>query len=220
MKPKAQDRLLILAITALCLAALVYGGIAMIAWLAGRGVSFRDFDGAAWTQAIGSVAAILALVWQRSHEVWMARAEGERAAAEQQNGARRLVQMAVNICAEFADDRWPQKGTLSDSDCGFYSARVQTVAGALRRIDAHALPSWRHTESIMVAISAMDAITQELGRQTDVRVPAKGRVAKRAAVVAPAWMNGFKAMAKQFHQQLAVRAWVMEQGLDQTIDPA
>jgi hypothetical protein len=220
MKHRDQDRLLICAIAVLCLAALIYGGVAIVAWLVGRGVTIKEVDAAAWTQAVGSVAAIAALVWQRSHEVATGRESARQAAAEQQNGARRLVQVAANLCAEFADERWPLSGKLSAADRGFYSARIQAAVGALRRVDAHALPSWRHTESVLVAISAMDALNFELRRSSEITEPTRGRVARRADAAAPAWVSSFKAMAKQFQQQLVVRAWVMEQGLDQSLDPA
>ena len=63
MNPKDQDRLLIVTITLLALAALTYGAIVMVAWLSGRGVNFKEVDGAAWTQAVGSVGAIFVAIW-------------------------------------------------------------------------------------------------------------------------------------------------------------
>ncbi|KQV48744.1 hypothetical protein ASC95_22895 [Pelomonas sp. Root1217] len=63
MKPKDQDRLLIVAICLISLAGLAYGGIAMLAFLASKGTTFKEFDGPAWTQAVGSVGAILVAVW-------------------------------------------------------------------------------------------------------------------------------------------------------------
>ena len=63
MKPKDQDRLLIVAIWLIAIAGLAYGGIAMLAFLASKGTTFKEFDGPAWTQAVGSVGAILVAVW-------------------------------------------------------------------------------------------------------------------------------------------------------------
>lgn len=62
MQPRDQDRMLIVAISALCLAALAYGGLALLTILSNSGVGIKEFDPAAWTQAVGSVGALLG-VW-------------------------------------------------------------------------------------------------------------------------------------------------------------
>lgn len=218
MNQKDQDRLLVLAILVVTLAGLYYSGIALLALLANNGTTFKDFDGAAWTQAVGSVAAIGALVWQRSKETEAERSRALKMAAELQNGARRLVQGAANICAELAAEGWPGAGRLSEAGCGVYQARLLALAGALRRIDTHSLPSWRHTESVVAAISAMDALNFELGRLGAVATPVQ--TVGRLAVIDVSWYGPFKAMAEEFRKQLHGRAAAMSAGLDPAMDPA
>lgn len=172
---------------------------------------------AAWIQAVGSVAAIAALVWQRNQEAEADRAKASQAAAELQNGARRLVQASANICAEFATVEWPKQGRLSEGDCGFYQAKLQALAGALHRIDTHTLPNWRHTESVVAAIAAMQALNFELGRNGT--GPGTMHMVGRLAVVDPNWYGAFKGMAEEFRKQLHGRAAEMSAGLDPTMDP-
>jgi hypothetical protein len=215
MKDRDQDRLLTCSIAILCLAALVYGGTAMLAWLVGRGVNIKEVDAAAWTQAVGSVAAIAALFWQRSHEVAVARENARRDAAERQNGARRLVQAAANIC-DFAAEQWPVSPPLSVVDCGLLQARLQAIGGALKQVNAHALPSWKHTECVLAAVTAMDALRLELSRGLKFEPPLVDRGS--AAVVTPSWVDPFKAMAKEFGAQLQLRAVLMSTGLEPSVD--
>lgn len=217
MKPRDQDRLMWVAIFILCLAGLAYGFLWLVTILASR-ATVKDFDGAAWTQAVGSVAAIGALVWQRRHEVATERARESEKAVESQNGARRLVQAAALICTEFTADQWPPSNRLTDTDCGVYQARLQAISGALRRIDAHALPKWQHTECVMVAVAALDALHSEFGRQV-LESTKVGLLSVRAALSEESWRVSFKGMAGEFRNQLVSRVFVMSEGLDHTVDP-
>ncbi|MDG0852304.1 hypothetical protein [Roseateles puraquae] len=221
MNPKDQDRLLILAILVASIAALAYGGIAMVAWLVSRGVQIKEFDPAAWIQAVGSIAAIGALVWQRWHEVEMERKRAKAAAIDLQNGARRLVQAAAFICAEFSESSWPPSGKIDDAGCGLFEARLQALASTLKRVDAHALPRWQHTECVIVAISALEALHRELGRQVMEWGPGPaGLMQVRAALTEPNWLQSFRAMSREFRTQLFERTVTISQGLDPLMDPA
>lgn len=57
------DRLLIVTVGAVCFAAICFAMVMTLAFLHAAGITIKDFDGAAWTQAVGSVAAILVAVW-------------------------------------------------------------------------------------------------------------------------------------------------------------
>src|SRR5262245_47427799 len=63
MTTQTQTWLLRITICALVTIALSYCSLVLLAFLASKGTTFKDFDGAAWTQAIGSVGAILVAVW-------------------------------------------------------------------------------------------------------------------------------------------------------------
>ena len=95
MKPRDQDRLLIVAICVMCLAALAYCSLTLFAFLASKGVTFREFDAAAWTQAVGSIAAIAAgavgLWWQSNQQARTAK----KLKLEQQTDEASQVLMAL-----------------------------------------------------------------------------------------------------------------------------
>ncbi|WP_457446520.1 hypothetical protein [Roseateles sp. P5_E4] len=63
MAPDTARRLLICGIGVLVVASIAYCSLVLLAFLAAKGTTFKDFDGAAWTQAVGSVGAILVAVW-------------------------------------------------------------------------------------------------------------------------------------------------------------
>lgn len=94
MKPNDQDQLLIAAITALCLAALAYGGLVLLTILAHGGVAIKEFDPAAWTQAVGSVGALLG--------VWYTIKKQRQLAIEAEQRARRAAEQAAELDASTA----------------------------------------------------------------------------------------------------------------------
>lgn len=63
MSPRIQTLVLQITIYALCIVAFGYCSVLLLAFLAGKGITFKDFDGAAWTQAVGSVVAICVAIW-------------------------------------------------------------------------------------------------------------------------------------------------------------
>jgi hypothetical protein len=174
---------------------------------------------AAWLQAVGSVAAIGALVWQRRHEVRTQRERDRISALELQNGARRLVQAAVHFCEEISGPEWPASPPITDVDAAILMARVRSLAGALKQMNSHALPSWWHTEAVLVAVSAMDSLGSMLEAEVArvAALPAPYRSTPSA--VAGPWVALYKSVAGAFLSQLTLRVKVLAHGLDVSMDP-
>jgi hypothetical protein len=128
MKPNDQDRLLIVAISVLCLAALAYGGVAMLSGMAARGVTFKDFDGAAWTQAVGSVLAIAAgaagIWWQANHAATL---------EQQQENKRQRHELRAAMLAALSLQRELLEGIAAIKDLDTYAKFVMSASSSRAR---------------------------------------------------------------------------------------
>lgn len=120
---------------------------------------YQDQQAPAWVQAFGSILAIVGsgviFALQRSSE----HLDRKRVAAEAElqhiEGARRLLQGAINICLKL-------RRALDDQDSNSLRrtriavmTELSGVADALSAIEAFKLSRWWHTEAVVTARNAM-----------------------------------------------------------------
>lgn len=117
MSPRAQTVLLQVLICSLATAALTYCSLLFLTVLANNGMTFKDFDGAAWTQALGSIAAIVAAIFIASRQS-MAELDFRRSEAAERITLRvMLTSAALNTLNKMNTYLQP------DVDTGFLQAR-------------------------------------------------------------------------------------------------